>query len=199
MFAYVRARGHSAADAEDLTQAFFAHFLQKRIYRAADRERGRFRCFLLTALKNYLAHEWEKSRTAKRGGGVSFLSWEELAQESRVVVDSSPAVSPETAFDRRWILKVFEQAGAQLHRQFDSPERIRQFDRLKQYLSDEPADGDYPRIAAEFDLTPNAVAAAVRRLRQKFAELVREQVAQTVSHPQDVPTELSHLLDTLNG
>src|SRR5207244_3905155 len=110
LYTYVRRNGHSPEEAEDLTQAFFANFLEKNAVGRARQEKGRFRSFLLTSLQNFLAHEWEKARAAKRGGGTFPLPWDELSAEGQYRLEATPELSPDKAFERRWAMTLFQQA-----------------------------------------------------------------------------------------
>src|SRR6266571_5185734 len=118
LYAYVRRQGFSPEDAQDLTQEFFARFLQKKSFRRADRERGKFRTFLLTSLQHFLAHEWERARAQKRGGGQPLLPWDERSAESRYQLDATPDLAPDQVFDQRWALTLFQQALTRLHQEF---------------------------------------------------------------------------------
>ena len=197
LYAYVRRFGHGVQDAQDLTQAFFAELFNKSYLRAADRERGKFRSFLLTAFRHFLAHEWEKTRAAKRGGGVPSLyldeqTAEELYQQEPVTVDA-----PDRLYDRTWALRVFEQSLARLRQESEAQGKTPHFEELKSFLSHEPAPGAYAVVAANLDLSPNAVAVAVHRLRQRYAVLVRDSVAQTVAQPGQVEEELRYLISLI--
>ncbi len=180
--------------AQDSTQAFFLDLFDKNYLRAADRERGRFRSFLLTGLRHFLAHEWEKSRAAKRGGGRVPLPLDTEMAESCYLREVPTGTSPEALFDRAWALRVFEQSLAGLREEFASRGKLDQFDRLKNYLTEEPGPGAYASLGAALRLTPNAVAVAVHRLRQRYGELVREAVAHTVAQPALVEEELRYLV-----
>jgi DNA-directed RNA polymerase specialized sigma24 family protein len=198
LYAYVRRCGHSAHDAQDSTQAFFVDLFQKNYLRAADRERGRFRSFLLTALRHFLAHEWEKARAAKRGGGQVLLPLDEATAESCYQGELANSESPEILFDRAWALRVFEQALKALRQEFADRGKLDQFEQLKSYLTEEPGPGAYANLGAELQLSPNAVAVTVHRLRQRYGELVREAVAHTVAQPSLVEEELRYLISLVS-
>jgi RNA polymerase sigma-70 factor (ECF subfamily) len=194
LYGFVRRRGHSAEDAQDLTQDFFARFLSKKYFKLANPERGRFRAFLLTSLKHFLIYEWEKNRAARRGGGQAIISWDE--QEAETLYEHEPASqsSPEKFFDRRWALSLFERALDQLKQEFVAAGRSGQFERLKEFLSNESTDGAYAVAGAELNMAAKTVAVAVHRLRSRYGELVRAEVAHTVSSPPEVEEELRYLV-----
>jgi DNA-directed RNA polymerase specialized sigma24 family protein len=197
LYAYVRRFGHGVHDAQDLTQAFFAELFDKSYLRAADRERGKFRSFLLTAFRHFLAHEWEKKRAAKRGGGVPPLYLDEQTAEEWYQQEPATAGAPDQLYDRTWGLRVFEQSLARLRQEFVVQGKTRQFEELKSFLTHEPAPGAYAAVAASLDLSPNALAVAVHRLRQRYAVLVRDSVAQTVAQPDQVEEELRYLISLI--
>jgi RNA polymerase sigma factor (sigma-70 family) len=197
VYFFIRRLGHNEHDARDLTQGFFAHFLEHGYLRAADPRRGRFRSFLLASVKHFLAHDWERARRLKRGGAVTFVSWDELGEEADVLELAEPA-TPEESYDRRWALALLQRALTRLSNEFENGGKARQFAALKKFLSCEARAGDYDAVAAETGMTVRAVTVAVSRLRQRFAELAREEVANTVEHPDDVEDELRYLV-TLAG
>lgn len=197
LYAYVRRFGYNVHNAQDLTQAFFAELFRKDYFRAADRERGKFRSFLLTGLRHFLAHEWEKNRAAKRGGGAVPLCFDEQIAEAQYQHEPASNGSPERLYDRSWALRVFEQGLERLRRELIDQDKTAQFEQLKPYLTQEPGSGAYAAAAASLGLSPNAVAVAVHRLRQRYAALVREAVAETVAQPGQVEEELSYLISLI--
>jgi RNA polymerase sigma-70 factor (ECF subfamily) len=194
LYTYVRRNGHSAEDAQDLTQAFFANFLLKNAVSRARRDRGRFRSFLLTSLQNFLAHEWEKARAAKRGGGIRPLAWDELSAESQYQSEIAPDLAPDKAFERRWALTLFQQALTRLHAEYQAAGKSDLFEELKGFLSETADAGGYADVAARLNMTAATVAVAVHRLRRRYAELVREEIAHTVASPAEVQDELRYLI-----
>ena len=194
LYAYVRRQGRSPEDAQDLTQAFFAHFLDRNYLARADRQRGRFRSFLLTSLQNFLAHEWERARAAKRGGGRTALPWDEISAESRYALEAASDLAPDKIFEQRWAATLFQKALAGLQQEFAAAGHSERFDRLKGFLSAEPEAGAYAKAAASLGMSPGAVAVAVHRLRQRYGELVREEIAHTVSSPSEVEDEMRYLI-----
>lgn len=195
LYAFIRRSGRSPHDAQDLTQGFFVELFRKNYFRAADRERGKFRSFLLTALRHFLMHEWEKSRAAKRGGGFVPVSWDEQTAEQWYQHEPTASGStPERLYDRSWALRLFEQSLERLRHELTQQSKGHQFEQLKCYLTREPEHGEYAQAAATLGLSPNAVAVAVHRLRQRYASLVREAVAETVAQSSQIEEELTHLI-----
>lgn len=197
LYVYVRRSGYSVQDAQDLTQTFFADLLRKNSFRAADRERGKFRSFLLASLRHFLAHEWEKARAQKRGGGRPLIEWADQPADDDVQPGSTTAEAPEQLFDRAWALSVFERGLTRLREECAAQDKIQQFDQLKTYLTQEPAPGDYAAAATILGLSPNAVAVAVHRLRHRYAALVRELIGETVDQPGQVSEELHYLVSLI--
>lgn len=198
LYAYVRRKGHTSQDAEDLTQAFFAHFLEGNYLARASRERGRFRSFLLTSLQNFLGHEWERARAAKRGGGRPLLPWDELAAEGRYQLEPASDLTPDKIFEQRWAATIFQKALAELQRETAQAGNSEQFERLKRFLSAKAQAGDYAEAAAGLGMTPGAVGVAVHRLRQRYGELVREEIAHTVGTPAEVEEEMRYLVELVS-
>ena len=199
LFVFARRLGHSEHDAQDLTQAFFEQFLEKGYIRAADPRRGRFRSFLLTSFRHFLAKEWAKTRTAKRGAGLTFVSFEELTPGETAQLQQTTKLSPEAAYDHQWAMRVFDLALGRLHAEFAALGKHHQFDQLKAFLSRLGSNADY-RVAAErCGLSEGAVAVAVRRLRVRYGELLRAEIANTVAKPEDIEDELQLLTDVLTA
>ena len=196
LYAFVRSCGHSAADAQDLTQAFFARTIEKGGFASAVRERGRFRSYLLGAMKHFLANEWRRGRTQKRGGQVQFIEWDALDPESRYAETAQQAEDPEQVFDREWALEVVAGALRSLRDEMAEAGKSEQFDLLKGSLIGE---GDAPRgeIAAGLGMTENAVKVAVHRLRQRYRGLLRAEIAETVGSREDLDDEMRHLVAVL--
>jgi RNA polymerase sigma factor (sigma-70 family) len=198
LYAYVRGKGHSAEDAQDLTQEFFARFLEKNSVSHADRQRGRFRSFLLTSMQNFLAHEWESARAQKRGGGRRPVVWDEEAAEQRYELDNALHLTPDKVYEQRWALTLFQQALSQLRKEFTG-EKASQFDELKQFLTNPAGDGDYAAVASRLGMTPGAVSVAVHRVRQRYRQLVREEIAHTVPTAADIDDELRYLIGLMGS
>jgi len=199
LYAYVRRKGRSPEDAQDLTQEFFARFLENNSLNRARRERGRFRSFLLTSLQNFLAHEWERAQAGKRGGGRRLLPWDELSAESRYQLEAASDLTPDRVFEQRWASTLFQQALTRLHNEFTAAGKRELFDELKGFLSGEAGTGAYDAIAPRLSMTPAAVAVAVHRLRQRYGQLVREEIAHTVSNPSELEDEMRYLIKLMGG
>jgi RNA polymerase sigma-70 factor (ECF subfamily) len=194
---YIRQRGYGWEDARDLTQSFFCELLQKNFLRAANRQRGKFRTFLLTALKHFLAHEWEKRQAHKRGGQIAFVPFEEDHRLHSVRSDRPDEDSPERSYDRNWALAVFEQALARLREEQERAGRLQHFDRLNVFLCAEPTGGAYAQAAFELGMSSGAVTVAVHRLRQSYGRCARQVVAETVSRADQVEDELRYLISLI--
>lgn len=204
LYAFVRRAGHGADDAADLVQAFFALLLEREDLRRADPARGRFRNWLLVALRNFLANERERERALRRGGGRTQLSIDALAidgddADARFAREPADERTPEARFEREWAEAVLASALARLRAEQERIGRAAHFDALRPALV---ADDDAPahaHVAAALDLSENAVRVALHRLRTRFGELVRDEVAGTLERPADVDAELRELFDALGG
>jgi RNA polymerase sigma-70 factor (ECF subfamily) len=183
VLAYVRMR-FAESDAEDVTQAFFAHILERRLPARADRERGRFRSYLLTSLKHFLVAEHERASALRRGGGFTAVT------DSIIELIPATDLSPEQAFEREWARTVLRDAMCRLETETASAGRGELFARLRPYLIDDPDVGDYDEIAQALGLRRNTVAVAVHRLRARLQEIVREAVADTADDPAEIDEEL---------
>jgi RNA polymerase sigma-70 factor (ECF subfamily) len=197
LYVYTRRRGYSPHDAQDLVQDFFARFLAKNYLEGVSAERGKFRSFLLASLNHFLANEYDRATAIKRGGGKPTISLDEQTAEERYRLEPVSNLTPAMIFDRRWALDLLDAALRQLRLEFLNSGRDRQFERLKVFLEGDVAHGDYDHAAADLGTTPGAVAMAVRRMRQRYRELVRTEVARTVANIADVETELRHLFAVL--
>jgi RNA polymerase sigma-70 factor (ECF subfamily) len=199
LYVFVRRRGYEAADAQDLTQDFFAQLLQRDFLRNIAREKGRFRSFLLASLKNFLATEWRRDSALKRGGAHTFVSWEELQAEERHCGEVTDESAAERGYDRRWALNVMQQAMERLRDEFAATGKSRQFEALKPFLSREGTRDEYAKLAGEMGVTPGAVTVAVHRFRRRYGELMRSVIAETVAGPDEVEDELRFLAAQLSG
>lgn len=199
LYAYVRRSGRSSADASDLTQAFFAKFLQKEFIQDVDRDKGKFRSFLLKTLNHFLADEWRRAHAQKRGGSHCVISINTDDWETRYGHELSSDVTPERLFDRRWAMMLFEKALARLEEDSARSGKAREFELLKPFLSNPSGDGAYAEVATELGIAERAVALQVHRLRKRYGQIVREEVAQTVASPDEIAEELTHLLGVLSG
>jgi RNA polymerase sigma-70 factor (ECF subfamily) len=200
LYAFVRRRGVPVADAQDLTQEFFARLLQRDFLRNVAREKGKFRTFLLSSLNNFLVSEWHRGQAAKRGGGrQNFVSWDDLQAEERYASEPATENSAEQFYDQRWAVTVMQQAMTQLREEFHSTGRSKLFDQLKPFLSAEGTREDYERAAEPLQMTGGAFSVAVHRLRRRYAEVLRSVVAHTVAGPDEIEEELRCLAQALQG
>jgi RNA polymerase sigma-70 factor (ECF subfamily) len=199
LYAYVRRQGRSVEEAQDLTQEFFARLLRKEYLRHADPARGRFRTFLLTALERFLINDWEKGRAAKRGEGQPVISWDQRETETRFLAEPADQSTPEKAFEKRWAVTVLERVLERLREEFTASGHAERFERLKVLLWGEKGSPPYAGVAAELGLTEGTLKVAVHRLRQRYRELLRAEVAQTVARPEEVDDELRHLIAVMSG
>jgi RNA polymerase sigma-70 factor (ECF subfamily) len=199
LYAYVRRQGKSPEDAQDLTQAFFAWFLERSFLRQADRGRGRFRSFLMTSLNHFLAHERERAQALKRGGRQVHIPWDLAAAENRYHLEPSSDASPDKNFDQRWALALFHQALGRLRLEYANAGKHEMFEQLKTFLTNLAGDGGYEGVAARLGMAPGSIAVAVHRLRQRYGELVKEEIAHTVASPTEVQDELRYLIELIGG
>ena len=197
LYSYIRRQGHSPADAQDLTQAFFAKLLEKNFWARADRQKGRFRSFLLTALRQFLADEGDRVRTAKRGGGFSFVSIDEQTGEGQFLEGMSHNLNSEQQFDRQWAATVLLEARAKLRQECVASGKSGLYDRVSLVDGKNESSLPYAVIAQELGMSVGGLKSAVSRLRQRYGQLVREEVARTVSSPGEVEEEIRHLLSVM--
>ena len=199
LYAYIRRRGHASYDAQDLTQEFFARLLERNFMAAVRQERGKFRWFLLSALKRFLANEWNREHAAKRNGGQSIVSLDEESAEGRYRYEIPDHTTPDKLFDQSWAMTLLEQARAQLQREYTSSSRGELFDQLKIFLSGDRAPLSHAEAGAVLGMNEGAVKVAVHRLRQRYRDCLREQIAQTVSTPAEVDEEIRQLFAAFSG
>ena len=196
LYAFVRSRGYSVVDAQDLTQAFFTRIIEKSGFASADREQGRFRSYLLGAMKHFLANEWHRARTQKRGGQVQFVEWDALDPEARYAGASNQSDNPEHLFEREWALETVTGALQALRDEMETAGKSDQFEALKGSLT---GGDETPRkdIAARLDMSEDAVKVAIHRLRKRYRTLLRAAIAETVSNEADLNDEMSYLVEVL--
>ncbi|MEQ8790533.1 MAG: sigma factor [Pirellulaceae bacterium] len=199
LYAYVRRREGDPHRAQDLTQAFFAHLLEKNAIGRADPDRGRFRAFLLASLKNFLANEYNKARAAWRGGDVACLSLDFDVGETRYRIEPRENVTPETLYERRWILTMLDHVLDDLRGELVAAGRGDQFEHLKSALTGEATAAEYESAAAALGVSAAAAKQAAYRLRRRYRELFRAEVAKTVADESEVDQEIGRLLETLGG
>lgn len=199
LYAYVRRQGRSVEEAQDLTQEFFKRLLQKDYLGHPDPTRGRFRTFLLTALKRFLVNDWAKAHAVKRGEGRPVISLNQPETESRFLAEPADPSTPEKAFEKRWALTVLEHVLERLREEFTASGKTERFERLKVLLWGEKGSPPYARVAGELGLSEGALKVAVHRMRERFRELLRAEVANTVSSPGEIDDELRHLISVISG
>lgn len=197
LYAYIRRRGHSAEDAEDLTQEFFRQLLEHRWIEEVDREKGKLRAFLITALKRFMAKEWRKAAAQKRGGGQRTLSIDTGIVEGRYASAGTPGMDAEALFDREWALTLLDLTVSRIENEYAGAGKAKQFGCLKNGLVMTHQSIDYPKLAAELDMNEGAVRVAVHRMRKRFRELYRAEIAQTLPSGADLDEELRHLSASL--
>jgi len=197
LYAHVRRQGFDPHEAQDLTQEFFARMLEKNYLRQVDREKGRFRSFLLASLKHFLCNERDRKNALKRGGGRTVVSFDEDFAEERFQHEGAQELAPDEQFERSWALSIMEQAMMGLLAEQRAKGKAKQFEALKPYLSAKPDRGEYERLAIRLNLTANAIGVAVNRLRGRYRELIQAEVANTVSDPSVVSDEMNHVFMAL--
>jgi RNA polymerase sigma-70 factor (ECF subfamily) len=200
LYAYIcRSSGHGPDDAQDLTQEFFACLLERNDLASVSPDKGRFRSFLLASLNHFLCNEWDRVRAIKRGARVAFISIDEESPEHRALIESIADLPAEKAFEKRWATALLDEAFGRLRQESAQAGRAELFDRLKPFLAGEPDPGEYGTVAAQLGWAQSSVAVAVHRLRQRYAELVREEIAHTVAEPGAVEAEMRDLFAALRG
>ncbi|HET9219277.1 MAG TPA: sigma-70 family RNA polymerase sigma factor [Terriglobia bacterium] len=198
VFAFIRRSGYDRDQAQDLTQAFFALLLEKNFLEVADPQRGRFRSFLLTAVKHFLSNERDRAQALKRGGGEIPVSIDLLASEASFDPTGSDTETPEDLFERRWALSLLEHAMSRLRSEF-SAGRSGQFDKLVPFLSRDSDGARYEELAAEFGVSAGALRTLVHRMRRRYRDLVRAEIAETVATSDEVDDEIRFLMSVLSS
>ncbi len=191
LYAYVRRKGRSPQDAEDLTQGFFESFLQRNYLHTLRADKGKFRSFLLASMNHYLANDHDHRSRQKRGGGVFHFSWEELRAEAMYLREPADDATPEKLYEQRWAQVVLEEVLSKLRAEFDDSSR--RFEVLKGFLLQPKGDCTYAQAAAQLSLSEPAVKSAIHRMRQRYGELFRAEIAQTVSGPDQIESEIHAL------
>jgi RNA polymerase sigma factor (sigma-70 family) len=197
IFSFVRGRGYSIEDAQDLTQDFFATILKDNWLQHADRNRGRFRSLLLRSLQNFLINAAERTHAHKRGGGVTFISWDDWMAESPsqfyIPIEGFDSLPPERLFDLNWAATVVEHALQRLREECESKGKLWLFQALSPHLTDERDELSYANLSAELGMTETAVKKQLHNMRQRYRSLLRDEVSQTVGDPSDVDDEIRYL------
>jgi RNA polymerase sigma factor (sigma-70 family) len=196
LYTYVRRRGYSPADAEDLTQAFFAWLLERNWLERADQQRGRFRTFLLTSAGNFLSNEWDKARTQKRGSG-RIVSLQGNESETGYAHEPADHLTPEQSFEWHWALTLLDRVMNRLGAEFNQDGKTELFESLKPCLLGERTAQPYALLAVKLAMTEGSVKVSVHRLRQRYRQLLRDEIANTVAKPEEVEEELRYLFAVL--
>ena len=193
LYAFARRQGCAVAEAEDLTQAFFARLLERNFVAQAEPDKGRFRSFLLTVFKRFLANEWNRQHTQKRGGFQSAIALDAALAESRFDAEPAHGEPPDVLYERQWALTLLDQVMVRLGHEYVESGRARLFERLEACLTRDRAALPYAGIGAELSLTEAAVKMAMQRLRARYRAILREEIAKTVASPDEVEAELRDL------
>jgi len=197
LYAFIRRQGHSPDDASDLTQAYFARLLEHRSLATVHPSKGRFRSFLLVSVRNFLADQRARDRAAKRGGGQRPISLDAEEEERSYRDLAVERLTPEDLFERRWAQAVVERALARLRDELVATDQAASADRLLGFLTEHDKSQRYREVGAELGMSEGAVKVAVHRLRRRFGRALRDEVAETVADPDQIDSELHHLLTVL--
>ena len=199
LYGFVRRNGYKPEEAQDLTQGFFALLLERRDLDVVRREKGRLRSYLLVSLKNFLAKARRRELTLRRGEGRALVSLDELLARERADLEPADGLTADRIYERRWALTLLEEVLTRLESEYQSAGNAKLFDYLKEFLSDEPGRRSQAAVAAELGMTENALKQAFHRLRQRYRQLLRDEIAQTVAVPGDVEDELRHFISVLQA
>ena len=194
IYGYLRRMGYNSEDAEDLTQEYFAHLLRKNLPSRADPTKGKFRSFLLHTLKQFVADQRSKARAIKRGGGAVLVSLDAQAEECRGRGEVADSLSPERAFERRWVEIILDRVASRLEQEYTASGRKKLFDKLQSFQPGEQQSVSYEEAANRLDLSLPATKSAIHRLRRRHGELLREEIAQTVSSPDEIDDEVRYFI-----
>jgi RNA polymerase sigma-70 factor (ECF subfamily) len=197
VYAYLRRKGHGKPEAEDLTQAFFAYFLENKSWQSADPERGRFRAFLMGSLQHFLCNAWDREQAQRRGSGIRPIELDALEEEKRGGLAPAADLRPELAFDREWAQAVAQRALERLRQEYLADGREMLFEQLQNGIANPARQLSQADLASCLGMSENAVKVALHRLRKRYRLILREEVAQTTATPAEVEAEIRHLLDCL--
>ena len=199
LYAYLRRRGYGEHDAQDLTQGFFEHLFERDWLQNVARDKGRFRSFLRASLNYFLADQRDRANAQKRGGGRPIISFDAHEAEERYRLEPVDERSPDKLFERRWAMTLLDQVLARLAQEFSDAGKRELFNRLQPFLVEGSSEKTYAEIAREAGMTEEALKKAVQRMRRRYHQLFREEIAQTVASPEEVEEELRHLCQVLSG
>ncbi|MDB6058113.1 MAG: hypothetical protein JWO95_1957 [Verrucomicrobiales bacterium] len=198
LYAYVRRQGRNPHDAEDLTQAFFARLLERNYLADVDQAKGKFRSFLVAALKHFLANEWDHANAQKRGGGKTVISIDVDAAENAYRFEPADSVSADKIFERRWAMTLLDRTLQRLASEYESEGKIQLYEELKSTITGDQAGTAYATIAKRLGSSEGAIKVAAHRLRQRYREVLRSEIAETVNTREEVEEELRHLFSALS-
>jgi RNA polymerase sigma factor (sigma-70 family) len=199
LYGFVRRNGYGPEEAQDLTQGFFALLLERRDFDVVRREKGRLRSYLLVSLKNFLAKAKRRELTLKRGEGKALVPLDELLARERADLEPTDSLTADRIFERRWALTLLDQVLTRLESEYSSAGNAKLFNCLKEFFSDEPGRRSQAEVASELGMMENTVKQAFHRLRQRYRQLLRDEIAQTVAVPGDVEEELRYFISVLQG
>ena len=194
LYAYIRCQGYDVEDTCDLTQAYFARLLEKDYLNQVEPKAGRFRTFLLTTLKHFLANEWNKAHASKRGGYQTFISLDSAIAEERYQIERADELTPEKLFERRWMLTVLERALERVSAEFSRIGKSQQFEQFSPFLTGFGPQASYQQVAEKLGMNEGAVKVGIHRLRRRFGKALREEVSHTVANDHQIEGEIRHLL-----
>jgi RNA polymerase sigma-70 factor (ECF subfamily) len=194
LYAFLRRRGLSPHDAQDVTQSFFLHAIENRLLGRASAEKGRFRSYLLGALQNFLANEQRRAQTLKRGGRETIVAIDELDAEQRLALEPADRITPELCFERDWAFALLDRVLTRLRADYERSGRAVLCEKLQPYLAGKAQLAGYAELGRELAMSESAVAVAIHRMRRRYGELLREEIAHTVESPEMVDAEVAHLL-----
>jgi DNA-directed RNA polymerase specialized sigma24 family protein len=197
IYAHVRRRGYPIEEAQDLTQEFFARLLAGHSINSADARRGRFRSFLLGACDHFLANEWDRARCEKRGGGQAHLPFDTVAAERLYVLEPGQGLNAEELYERNWALRLLEQVRDRLREEYARAGQAERFALLERFLPGEESPPSYAAAASQSGVVEGTLKSDVHRLKQRYGQLLREEIAQTVACPEEIDDELHHLVAVL--
>ena len=199
LYAYVRRQGKSPHDAQDLTQSFFSHLLESHSLAAVHPSKGRFRSFLIASVNHFLANDWKHSQRQKRGGGHLHFSIEEQTAEGRYQHEPPDHFTPEKAFERRWAETLLQSVLDRLRHEWETTGTPRHFDEIKLFLIEGKAAAPFAEMAARLSVTEPSLKWAVHKLRKRYGEIFREEIASTVSSPDEIDDEIRYLFSAMAG
>lgn len=199
LYVYTRRRGYDVEEAKDLTQEFFLRLIERKSLGDVEESRGRFRYFLLAALKHFLSDEWDKANALKRGGGITFIPLDAQDPEERYHLEPRDESTPEKAYQRRWALTMLELTLGRLREEFQLAGKEALFEQLKTFITGDRSDSSYADAATRLGMTEAAAKMTVTRMRQRYRALLRAEIANTVEDPKEVDTEMRELALVLRG